>query len=156
MVAQPQFKKKEKPEMPKKQAWAAAVVGEWRSISPGEFEDSDDDVREGDHVVGVLGHELRQMWTLFSVMTDSVNTWLSAEGKRDNVKMPNGLIVMNNKAAALSKIFWVEIMEEFPELVGKTIGVRKSFKVVWFEEKKNKVLGILDIHMKYKHGIVAS
>ena len=142
--------------MLKKKPWTVRIAEEWRKIPAEKFTEPLMEIGEGDHVVGEMTHELRQMWTLFSVMTDSVNTWLSAEGKRDNVKMPNGLIVMNNKAAALSKIFWVEIMEEFPELVGKTIGVRKSFKVVWFEEKENKVLDILGINMKYRHDIVAS
>lgn len=113
--------------MPKKQAWAAAVVGEWRSISPGEFEDSDDDVREGDHVVGVLGHELRQMWTLHRRRLFATNTM---QHTGTSLESMSAEII----SATLYHMLLTSMREEFFELWDKhSIGVRKGFKAVWNE-----------------------
>lgn len=125
---------------------------------------------EEEHLVGVMTDELKRLFTLWEGTLKAGNDLvekvvaeiplagiegidledlkkLDGELKKKVEAAEAELNLLRRRADALGAAFWLSVREEFSGLEGKSIGVRKGFKIIWSESKERErgSIGIISI-----------
>ncbi len=120
-------------------SWLQSIMAELENLSVEDALAPEFDVKDGEHIVGTAGDELRKLSHLSMQYKQRsakiVTSLMMLPGKKHEYKM-NEACIIENQAEELKNIFWMSCRYAFPELWNKpSIGIRKGWKVVWFEEK---------------------
>lgn len=141
------------------------VIQELAKVDLGKAKLPDRKIGENEHKVGVIGDDLKRLWCLRSRAHDALKEpymelkrELDAydalqEGGCDSrchaeyhcriAKMMLDCLPQKQTYDALDNIFWEAVRLEFPELFGKSVGIREGWVIVWMEEKENPIAGIV-------------
>lgn len=142
------------------------ILKELAKVDLGMEKSPDGKIEKNEHRVSVIGDDLKRLWCLRSrahAALDEPYTELKreidahdaihkeggcdsqccAEFRCRTEKMMNDCRPQKQTYDALDNIFWEAVRLEFPELFGKSLGIREGWVIVWMEEKENPIANIL-------------
>jgi hypothetical protein len=114
-------------------------------LDGGEGQEPEDDVREGENVIGVLPDRLKKMHIVLreesKVLSDQCQEFhknnvelIISNALAELTKVMQQCFLLHARHKIFSEIFWHSVTEVFPQsmLLGEVTGLRKGWKVVSF------------------------
>ncbi len=116
-------------------------------LNQDEFYEPDAEVMPDDHVVGELSEDSIRLYTVWRLTEKTCSEkMIEARFGRLSSDRRNQLLTqvqeMRGKTELLSNLFWLEIKDDHKLWDKPNIGIREGRKVVWYEDKGPRILGI--------------
>ena len=123
--------------------WLKELLVEVDSVNEKDFIELKGEVQDGETVAGVAGDWLKRLFTL---LKKTIEQGLPAEKELEKVEegsekynqLRAKIYQLKNKVDILENIFWYSINHQFNLWDKRSVGIRKGYKVVWYEKKKDK------------------
>lgn len=127
--------------------WLETIQKELETMDPKSMLEPNADVELNEHIVGQADDSLRRLYALFLRFAKTAKeSAVAAEFVNESERQEHYLEqagIHTARASALREIFWISLKDAFDLWQKPNVGIRRGWKVVWFESKRSPIVGLL-------------